>query len=166
MFPGETPIESGQRLLSRELGLDIHSSRFRPVCTQAFAFGMREQEPKHHGTTDAQFCFRVQLLNEEEVAKVVLCPQEYSESEWKLPSEILEGNFHPAMKYAVSCMLAAEALEKLQQCEEGGGEDAEVAKLAREFLKKTREVDEIVKKNDYKLVSKELNYETTVTTKY
>ena len=49
MFPGETPIQSSQRLLKRELGLDIDTSRFRPVCCQAFAFEMREQEPKNHG---------------------------------------------------------------------------------------------------------------------
>lgn len=49
MFPGETPIQSSQRLLKRELGLDIDMSRFRPVCCQAFAFEMREQEPKNHG---------------------------------------------------------------------------------------------------------------------
>ena len=71
IFPGETPIQSCQRLLRRELGLDIASERFVAVCAQAFAFGMREQEPKDHGTTDAQFCYKVQLLNEEEVKKVV-----------------------------------------------------------------------------------------------
>ena len=42
-----------------------------------------------------------------------------------------------------------------------------MAALAREFMKKRRDVDEVLKTaKDYKLVSKELNYETTVNSKY
>mmetsp|Transcript_22983 Transcript_22983/g.46174 ORF Transcript_22983/g.46174 Transcript_22983/m.46174 type:complete len:191 (+) Transcript_22983:75-647(+) len=118
IFPGETPVQSAQRLLSRELNLDISSSRFHPVCAQAFAFEMREQEPKHHGTTDVQFCLKVRLESDEEVRKVVLDEKEYGEWEWKEPREILEGNFHPALKYAVGCFLAGEALEELEALEE------------------------------------------------
>lgn len=166
MFPGETPVQSAQRLLKRELGLEIESERFRVVCAQAFAFGMREQEPKEHGTTDTQFCYKVQLRNAGEVKKVVLDENEYSDSEWKLPSHILEGNYHPALKYAVGCMLAGDALDKLQECEEKGGSDAEIANLSRQFLKRRQAVDDVMKKNTYKLESKELNYQTTVQSKY
>ena len=166
MFPGETPVQSAQRLLQRELGLEIESARFRVVCAQAFAFGMREQEPKEHGTTDTQFCYKVQLRNAGEAKKVVLDENEYSESEWKLPSHILEGNYHPALKYAVGCMLAGDALEKLQECEEKGGSDAEIATFSRQFLKRRQAVDDVMKKNEYKLESKELNYQTTVQSKY
>jgi len=169
IFPGETPIQSCQRLLRRELGLDISNERFIAVCAQAFAFGMREQAPKDHGTTDAQFCYKVQLLNEEEVEKVVLDENEYSESEWKLPSEIIEGNYHPALKFAVGNMLAGNVLEEMEKKVEGegGGSDEEIAALAREFLKKRKEVDEVLKTSkDYKLVSKELDYETTVNSRY
>merc|ERR1719296_708081 len=163
MFPGETPVQSGQRLLKRELGLDVESSRFKAVCAQAFAFGMREQSPREHGTTDAQFCFKVRLESEEEVQKVVLDPNEYCDAEWKTPEEILQGNYHPALKYAVGCMLAGETLEKMQGCEESGGSDADIAKLSREFLKRRKAVDETMKKaSDYKLDSKELDYQTTV----
>lgn len=166
MFPGETPIQSGQRLLKRELGLEIEGGRFGVVCAQAFAFGMREQEPRDHGTTDTQFCFRVQLRDEAEVKKVVVDEQEYCDSEWKLPSDILEGNYHPALKYAVGCMLAGEALEEMQECEEKGGSDADIARLTREFFKRRKAVDDVMNKNDYRLDSKELNYQTTVNSKY
>jgi len=166
MFPGETPVQSCQRLLKRELGLDIGRERFTAVCAQAFAFGMREQVPKEHGTTDTQFCYKVQLKNEGEVKKVVVDEQEYCDSEWKLPSDILDGNYHPALKYAVGCMLAGEALEELQECEKNGGSDAEVAKLSRDFLKRRRAVDEVMKKNEYRLDSKEMNYQTTVRSTY
>ena len=166
MFPGETPVQSGQRLLKRELKLEIESERFKPVCAQAFAFGMREQEPKEHGTTDTQFCYKVQLRDEDEVKKVVVDEEEYCDSEWKLPSEILKGNYHPALKYAVQCMSAGNALEKLEECDDKGGSDAEIAYLAREFLQRKRAVEDVLKKNDYKLDSKELNYQTTVNSKY
>lgn len=167
IFPGETPVQSCQRLLKRELKLDVGADRLKPVCAQAFAFGMREQEPKDHGTTDTQFCYKLQLIDEEEVKKVVVDEEEYCDSEWKLPSEILGGNFHPALKYAVGCMIAGDALEKLQECEEKGGSDADIAKLSREFLKKRREVDEVLKtSSDYKLDSKELNYQCTVQSRF
>ena len=168
MFPGETPVGSCRRLLLRELGLDVDPDRFAPVCAQAFAFGMREQEPRDHGTTDVQLCYRLRLRDSGEVGKVVLDPAEYCGGEWKTPDEILSGNYHPALRYAVGCMLASEALERLEEREGGGGSDEEVADLSREFLRRRRAVDEIMKKgtNDYVLDSKELNYRTTVQSKY
>jgi len=147
MFPGETPIQSCQRLLKRELKLDIEADRLQVVCSQAFVFGMREQEPKNHGTCDTQFCYKLQLKDDDEVKKVVVDEEEYCASEWKLPSQILEGNFHPALKYAVGCMLAGESLDAMQKCEENGGSDADIAKLSREFLTRRKAVDEIMKKS-------------------
>lgn len=174
IFPGETPIESCQRLLHRELNLSIgNKHRFVPVCCQSFAFGMREQEPKEHGTCDTQFCYKLQLLNEEEVSRVVLDEMEYCDSEWKLPSEILEGNYHPALKFAVGNLMAGNVLEELEKKVKSGGggggdEDAEIAMLAREFIKRRNEVGEVLRTSskEYKLFSKELNYETTVNTKF
>ncbi|KAL3803700.1 hypothetical protein HJC23_003754 [Cyclotella cryptica] len=169
IFPGETPVESCRRLLVRELGLDIASvERFRPVCCQAFAFAMREQEPKHHGTADVQFCFRVRLEDEEEMRKAVLDEKEYCDGKWVEPSEVLEGNYHPALRYAVACMLATEAYDRLEECEaKGGGDnDEEIVRLTREFIKKSREAKQVLERTDYKLDSKELDYATTVNTKF
>ncbi|KAL7501921.1 hypothetical protein ACHAWX_000402 [Stephanocyclus meneghinianus] len=169
IFPGETPVESCRRLLSRELGLDVEDAgRFRPVCCQAFAFAMREQEPKDHGTADVQFCFRLWLRDEGEREKVVLDEEEYCDGKWVEPFEVLEGNYHPALRYAVGCMLATEAYDRLDECEARGGEgnDAEIVRLTREFLERTREAKRILERTDYKLVSTELGYETTVNTKF
>ena len=172
MFPGETPVGSCRRLLLRELGLDVvDAHRFVPVCAQAFAFGMREQAPGDHGTSDVQLCYRLRLRGTEEVDKADLDPAEYCDGEWKTPGEILSGNYHPALRYAVGCMLASEALERLEEIGGGGGSDAEVANLSREFLRRRKDVDEIMNgggggANDYVLDSKELNYRTTVQSKY
>ena len=122
MFPGETPVGSCRRLLLRELGLDVvDAHRFVPVCAQAFAFGMREQAPGDHGTSDVQLCYRLRLRGTEEVDKADLDPAEYCDGEWKTPGEILSGNYHPALRYAVGCMLASEALERLEEIGGGGG---------------------------------------------
>lgn len=100
---------------------------------------MRQQEPKEHGTTDVQLCYMLQLTNEDEVQKVILDPMEYSAGAWVLPTEILDGNYHPALKYAVGCMLTVQALQTLQDCVEGGmGSDTEIAKLTREYVTRRR----------------------------
>ncbi|EJK50902.1 hypothetical protein THAOC_29985, partial [Thalassiosira oceanica] len=134
--PGETPVESGQRLLKRELGLEVEGSRFKVVCTQTFAFGMREQAPKEHARASGSF-----------------------------RGEILEGNYHPALKYAVGCLLAGKALEEMEECEKKGGSDEELARLTREFFKRRRQVDDVMGTSDqYTLDSPELNYELGVKT--
>jgi hypothetical protein len=169
MFPGETPVDSCRRLLRRELGLDIERARFVPICAQAFAFGMREQSPKEHGTTDVQLCYLLRLRDETEASKVTLDPGEYSEGSWKSPSEILEGNYHPALKYAIGSMLAMEALEDVERCEGGGGTDEDLARLTRVFLSRRRAVDEMIgggTTDDYVLDSRELDYRATVQSKY
>lgn len=112
IFPGETPARSCCRLLKRELGLEIDPSRLQPVCCQSLAWGMREQLPKEHGTTDAQYVLSLQL-SDAEVDKVVLDPKEYETSQWLEPESILAGHFHPALKFAVSSLLAANKMREL-----------------------------------------------------
>ena len=56
IFPGETPVQSCCRLLKRELALEIDPARFQTVCCQSLAWGMRQQPPMEHGTTDSQVC--------------------------------------------------------------------------------------------------------------
>ena len=84
--------------------------RLEVVCTQSLAWGMREQEPKRHGTTDVQICLCLTLTASEE-ANVQLDPEEYVESRWIGPADILEGNFHPALQFAVSSLLAVLKLQ-------------------------------------------------------
>lgn len=139
---------------------------------------MRQQEPVEHGTADVQLCYSVQLRSEDEVDKVRLDPEEYTDGCWKTYSEVLDGRYHPALKYAVRCLLASQALEEMIRCEErtkimredrnGDSIDAELAKLTREFLKRRRDVDEMMmkEKGDYEVDSKELNYCAAVTSRF
>jgi hypothetical protein len=146
---------------------------------------MRQQAPQNHGTTDVQLCYLLPLVTEDEVTKVILDPMEYSDGAWVYPTEIESGNYHPALKYAIKCMLTVQALQTLQDCvdktkSEGERSDAEIARLTREFLTRRKDVNgnmmvpsneeggEVTSTtmNDYVLDSKELNYRTTVQTKY
>lgn len=138
---------------------------------------MRQQEPVEHGTTDVQLCYSVQLQTENEVEKVKLDPEEYSDGCWKMYSEVLDGRYHPALKYAVRSLLASQALDKMIECEErakngededGVSNDAELAMVARDFLKKRRDMEEMMmkEKGEYELDSKELNYHATVMSRF
>jgi len=53
-------------------------------------------------------------LTEAEVEKVVLDPKEYETSMWITPAELLSGRYHPALKFAVASLRAAEKLRELQ----------------------------------------------------
>ena len=129
IFPGETPVQSCCRLLRRELALEIDPARFQTVCCQSLAWGMRQQPPMEHGTTDSQACGQCDVyqawycvclawlacacawrlgqvvlslqLTEAEVEKVVLDPKEYETSMWITPAELLAGHYHPALKLGV-----------------------------------------------------------------
>ena len=101
---------------------------------------------------------------------MVLDPSEYTDGQWKTHDEILDGNYHPALKYAVGSMLAMGALTDLDGYErEGDGSDEELARLTRLFLKRRRAVDDMMTgggTNDYVLDSRELDYRTTVQSKF
>ncbi|KAL3788246.1 hypothetical protein ACHAW5_005297, partial [Stephanodiscus triporus] len=186
MLPGETPVDSCRRLLLRETGglTDVDPSRFVAVCAQSFAFGMREQEPSDHGTCDVQLCYMLRLSDDEyEAGKVVVASvldvNEYIDGGWKDIDGILSGNYHPALKYAVRCVLASMALEDMSNyC---GGSDEELSRLTRVFLRRRKDVEEgmmgrtttatattttTTTTNDYVLESKELDYRATVKSKY
>jgi len=169
----------------------MESHRFQPICAQTFVFNRRQQPPVEHGTADVQLCFSVQLQSEEEVQKVVLDPMEYSDGCWKKCSEVLDdgGGYHPALKYAVRCLLASQTLNEMVDCDKRSREDNIIAKrveeddngrrsvdshdtvlanLTREFLKRRRDIEEMMiqEKGDYELESKELNYCATVDSRY
>ena len=169
IFPGETPVQSCCRLLQRELSLEIAPDRFQTVCCQSLAWGMRTQPPEAHGTTDSQVVLSLRLT-EEEVTKVVLDPKEYTDAKWLPPAEILGGHFHPALKYAVASLLAAQKLAELRAaCERGDdtSDDATLARLAREFSA-LADAAGAQAANDgaaaYRVVAPELSYECDVTT--
>ena len=56
---------------------------------------------------------------------MVLDPKEYETSMWIAPAELLEGDFHPALKFAVASMRAAEKMRELMSDTAGMSEDME-----------------------------------------
>ncbi|KAL1522214.1 hypothetical protein AB1Y20_021851 [Prymnesium parvum] len=162
IFPGETPVQSCRRLLQRELGLLVEPERFTTVCAQSLAWAMREQLPKEHGTTDAQFVLSL-MLREDEMGKVVLDPKEYSESQWARPEDILSGSYHPALKFAVHALLARRKLQALQVAVSEGQDDGRIAELARAFVHASMHSPPSGR-SDYQLSARELDYECEVVT--
>lgn len=162
IFPGETPVQSCCRLLRRELSLEIEPSRFQTVCAQSLVWGMRQQPPMEHGTTDSQVVLSLRLT-EAEVEKVVLDPKEYETSMWITPDELLAGHFHPALKYAVASLRAAEKLRELQAAVAASPDnDAAIAALAREFAALASGVAPPAGTSDYRVKSDALKYECEV----
>jgi len=161
IFPGETPFQSCSRLLKRELSLDIDPSRYETVCTQSLAWGMREQPPKDHGTTDLQVVLALRVA-ETELDRVVLDPAEYSDSQWIEPAAVLAGDFHPALKFAVSSLLAQQKLRALQEAVAAQPDnDAEIAAIARDFVALSKQGPP-AGTSEYRVVAPELQYECSV----
>jgi len=123
---------------------------------------MREQLPKEHGTTDAQFVLSL-MLREDEMGKVVLDPKEYSESQWARPEDILSGSYHPALKFAVHALLARRKLQALQVAVSEGQDDGRIAELARAFVHASMHSPPSGR-SDYQLSARELDYECEVVT--
>jgi hypothetical protein len=142
------------------------------------------RRPKENGTTDSQFVLSLQCarprilltlmhvhlcsapgitsrrLEESEVGKVVLDAKEYESSQWIEPQSVLDGDFHPALQFAVRSLLATRKLSELRQMV--GLDDAEVAKVARELVALT--ANPPVGQSDYRVVAPALQYECAVET--
>uniref|UniRef100_A0A7S2S268 Nudix hydrolase domain-containing protein n=1 Tax=Eucampia antarctica TaxID=49252 RepID=A0A7S2S268_9STRA len=166
MFTGETAVDSCRRLLQRELTLDIHPNRFTTVCCQTMAWHMRQQEPKHHGTVDLQVVLSFQV-KEDELSKVVFDRNEYDEVKWVDAHEILNGDYHPALKHPIRCLLTKWKLKKLEGIIDSDNND-DVAKAAKGFVQSMRECNSFLVQeqkdgqSNYKVKNEKMNYEANV----
>ena len=102
-------------------------------------------------------------LNEAEIEKVVLDEKEYEASQWLEPQLILDGDFHPALKFAVRSLLSSRKYRELQEAVHAHPDnDVEVAQLARELVALAK--DPPAGQSEYRVVAPSLQYECTVTT--
>lgn len=130
---------------------------------------MRQQEPKNHGTTDLQIVLSFQL-KKEELSKVVFDANEYDEVKWVDARAILNGNFHPALKYPIHCLLTKWKMKQLQNII-GSSNNDKIAHAAKEFVQGVQESNIFLLKeqsNDhskYRVQNSNLNYEATVSAK-
>ena len=82
---------------------------------------------------------------------------------WITPDELLAGHFHPALKYAVASLRAAEKLRELQAAVAASPDnDAAIAALAREFAALASGVAPPAGTSDYRVKSDALKYECEV----
>ncbi|EKX43055.1 hypothetical protein GUITHDRAFT_54381, partial [Guillardia theta CCMP2712] len=130
MMPGESPSSSCSRLLKRELSLDIAPERFRSICYNSMAWGMREQQPKSNGTCDVNIVLTVELT-QEEISNIVLDPNEYNDCTWVTAQALLAGDYHPALQYSARALLAANKLAEIRELEKQGNADGKVLEALR-----------------------------------
>ena len=64
---------------------------------------------------------------------MLLDMNEYSDSKWVTPDELMSGDIHPALKVSAQAVLNRRKRAELQAAVEGGEGDADVARLAREL---------------------------------
>lgn len=103
-------------------------------------------------------------LSDEEVGKVVLDSREYIDSKWIEPVTILDGDFHPALKYAVHSLITRRKLKQLQAAVAGAPDDERrIAELAKEFCALAAHSPP-AGESAYRVVAPALNYEGTVVT--
>ena len=130
---------------------------------------MRQQEPKNHGTADLQIVLSFQL-EKEELSKVVFDADEYDEVKWVDVTDILNGNFHPALKYPVHCLLTKWKMRNLQNIIDSNNKD-KIAHAAKEFVQGVQESNDFLLKeqssdhSEYRVQNSHLNYEATVSVK-
>lgn len=132
--PGETPQQGAAKNVRRELKLDLPVERFEVVANYSFVWRMRAQAPPEHGTADLSTVHHLRL-SDAEAASAVLDDKEYSDARWFPVEEVLEGEFHPALKQAIRDLRAKQAYRRLAEAVERGGDDGAVAACARELVR-------------------------------
>lgn len=105
MRAGETPLQTLQRNLERDLDMfpqDIQRIEF--LTLGSFAWGTREQKPKHHGTCDIILFHLITLCSSEKSFQAT--PLEYSDIRWIPFMEIAEesNGYHSALISLVRCI--------------------------------------------------------------
>lgn len=97
MRAGETFTASAQRLLKKELGLEITAARLSPLTVFSTGWRQRAFEPVNNGTHTVSVLMTAEISNEE-VAKLVF-NDEYSDNRWMSPDDIIKDQtLHPALR--------------------------------------------------------------------
>lgn len=116
MRAGESVASCVQRLLKRELGINITatalSSRIQVVGTYSFLWRMREQQPQSNGTADLS-CVLALTLTAAEIATIE--QSEYESIAWLSISNILNGSYHSAVQRVLYDYIGLMMKHELQQ---------------------------------------------------
>lgn len=137
MVPGDTIPAGAARLMQRELGIAQDSSfsnRVELIGTYSFLWGMREQEPKDHGTADISVVVAVELIESE--LSFSMDSKEYASQQWASVDEIISGDFHPALKAVAKDYVKMGILKQLKQLAmlpKSPDVDSRIADLFRDY---------------------------------
>lgn len=146
MRAGETPVQSAARLLARELNIKVNphdlTNRFSSLGHFSFQWARREQPPKENGTADISVVLCVEL-SEADVAQCVLDTQEYEESKWESPENVLaDQSYHPALRRVCAELIRQRVFRKMAcACADAKSADRDVALLCREYVRMSEELN-------------------------
>lgn len=102
IIPGESPIETANRVLSEEFGISSSFNRFNFLCVNSFVSPLRKHPPKENGRHSLVIVFSLDVKRGE----MKYFPSQsgkYSEIKWFFLSEIDNHNFDPVMRAMASC---------------------------------------------------------------
>eukprot|EP00850_Spirogloea_muscicola_P015539 SM000120S25688 [mRNA] locus=s120:147613:149373:+ [translate_table: standard] len=133
MKPGEAPEQSISRLVLRELQLDVAPGRFRPLGTHSYAWERRQQAPQENGTCDITAVFTL-VLEGDEAFRIRMDDKEYSQFGWFNLKEMIEGDFHPALKASARDLLARHAWDRLVSTVEKDADARDIVAAARQLV--------------------------------
>jgi len=108
----------------------------------SFLWEKRQQDPKDHGTADISVVLTINL-QQEEIASIVMDPQEYSDTMWIDPQIIVEQahasiTFHPALRQAVIDLLCMRKWFYLESILAMECNDKEIRTALNDFLQLKR----------------------------
>lgn len=133
MKTGESIEDTAKRHIKNDTSLEISSERLVFISSNTLIWDERLQEPSKNGTCDINTVMTVKLTDEE-ISKLKYSEKEYSEFKLWEREQILDGDFHQALKDSVLSIIMNEKLEKLKESVLQNKDDIYISKLAKDIF--------------------------------
>ena len=133
MKTGESIEDTARRHIKNDTSLEISSERLIFISSNTLIWDERLQEPSKNGTCDINTVMTVKLTDEE-VSNLKYSKKEYSEFKLWEREQILNGDFHQALKDSVLSIIMNEKLEKLKESVLQNKDDTYISELAKDIF--------------------------------
>ena len=133
MKPGESIEIAAQRHIKNDTSLNIEAKRLTFISSNTLIWDERLQKPSNNGTCDINTVMTVKLTDDE-ISNLKYCKNEYSEFKFWKREQILNSNFHQALKDSISSIIVNEKLDKLKDSVLQNKDDTYISKLAKDIF--------------------------------
>jgi len=103
MSPGESIEQTAQRNSKRELNLELAPNRFKFLTVFSAVWDKRAHKPSENGSHTISIVETIEVTKDE--TELISINDEYEEFKWLYPKEIIEGDYHPAIKECATRIL-------------------------------------------------------------